>query len=192
MREDHKITTEDELRSLYGQPSERARHKQIDHIDPYARLLISKSPFLVLATRSGAGMDCSPKGDEPGFVQVLDKNTVALPDRPGNNRIDGLRNILADPAVGLIFFIPGMAETLRVNGRATISVDPGLLRRFAKDGRLPATVIAIQVDEVFLHCGRALKSAALWDPSRHVPHAEMPGLNEIVAAHVALSKAAGS
>jgi len=189
MSRDFTITTEDELLARYGHPSERARYKKIDHIDSYCRLLIAHSPFLVLATRSEDGLDCSPKGDEPGFVKVIDDKTIALPDRPGNNRVDGLRNVLYDPAVGLIFLIPGMNETLRVNGRATISADPDLLQRFEKDGRLPSTVLTVHVEEAFLHCGRALLASALWDPARHVVRSELPSLNEIVGIHAAMTKA---
>jgi PPOX class probable FMN-dependent enzyme len=134
--ENTNVTAVDELATLYARPSERVLRKEIDHIDATGRAFIAASPFLVLATGSSQGLDCSPKGDRPGFVQVEDDgSTLLIPDRRGNNRIDSLKNLVEDPRIGLIFLVPGANETYRVNGQARVSVDPGLRRRFAVDGR---------------------------------------------------------
>jgi PPOX class probable FMN-dependent enzyme len=177
------------LQAYYNPPVEAVALKVVDRLDEYTRRLIAASPFAVLATGSPNGLDCSPKGDGPGFMQVLDDRTLLLPDRPGNNRIDGLKNLVEDPRVGLIFFFPGVSETLRVNGRAAISVDPDLLSRFVLNDKLPRSVIAISVEEVFLHCSRSLKAARLWDPERHMTHADLPNLTEMFLSQVAYSKA---
>jgi PPOX class probable FMN-dependent enzyme len=179
----HTISSLEQLTTLYDPPSERVLLKQIDHLDEHCRAFIAASPFLVLATCGPAGVDCSPRGDRPGFVEVEDDKTLLLPDRRGNNRIDSLRNILASPAVGLIFLVPGVHETFRVNGRARISVDPALLARFAVDGKAPKSVLVVTVDEAFVQCARALVRSDLWNPARHVPRAELPSLGTILAAH---------
>lgn len=184
------LTTEDELRRHYGEPHPHLWLKQIDHIDRYGRQLIAASPFLVIATTGPGGVDCSPKGDVPGFVQVQDDHTLLIPDRAGNRRLDGLRNIIADPRVGLIFMIPGMNASFRVNGRATISVDEALCERCGLDGRKAMSVIVVAVEEAFIHCGRAMLKAGLWNPGRHVAESDMPSLQEIFAHHLALSQAA--
>jgi uncharacterized protein len=161
------ITTLDELRALGGEPSELARKKQIDHLDAHCREYIAHAPFMLLGTADAAGhCDVSPKGDAPGFVQVLDDHHLVIPDRPGNRRFDGIRNILENPHVGLIFLVPKYDETLRVNGRATITRDPELLARFAVDGKLPKLAIGVEVEEVFMHCAKAFRRSGLWQPEK--------------------------
>jgi PPOX class probable FMN-dependent enzyme len=157
------VTTADELATHYARPLERVLRKELDHVDALGRAFIAASPFLVLATSGNAGLDCSPKGDEPGFVQVEDDGRALLiPDRRGNNRLDGLKNIVEDPRIGLIFFIPGANETYRVNGRARISADALLRHRLAVNGKEPATVIVVAVEQAFPHCPKALVRSDLW------------------------------
>jgi uncharacterized protein len=157
------VTAIVELSTLYVPPSERVLRKEIDHVDAMGRAFIAASPFLVLATGSSHGLDCSPKGDKPGFVQLEDDGrTLLIPDRRGNNRIDSLKNLVGDPRVGLIFLVPGANETYRVNGRARVSVDPVLKRRFAVDGKEPTTVIVVAVEQAFQHCPKALVRSDLW------------------------------
>jgi uncharacterized protein len=179
----HFIRTVDELAALYDQPSQRAVLKEIDRIDSLCHRFIAASPFVLLATVGPAGADCSPRGDSPGFVEVLDERTLLLPDRRGNNRLDSLRNVVLNPAVGLLFLVPGVNESLRVNGSGSISRDPALLERFSAHGRLPATVLVLAVKEVYFQCSKALVRSELWNPERHVPRASLPSLGEILAAH---------
>lgn len=183
MDDRHAITSLDALHGLYDAPSERVRLKQIDRLDEHCRAFIAASPFLILATCGSAGADGSPRGDRPGFVVVEDDRTLLLPDRRGNNRIDSLRNIVENPSVGLIFLVPGVHETFRVNGQARISVDPALLDRFAIDGKAPKTVLVITVQEAFIQCARALVRSDLWNPARHVRRDELPSIGTILAAH---------
>jgi len=157
------VRTLDDLDRIYAKPLPKVATKETDHITPPGRAFIAASPFLILATASEHGLDCSPKGDAPGFVQLLDDRTLLIPDRPGNNRIDGMKNILANPEVGIIFLAPGSNETYRVNGTATISVDPGLLARFEVGGKPPRAVMVVSVKEAFSHCPKALIRAKLWD-----------------------------
>ncbi len=173
----------DHLESLYDAPSERVRLKQIDHLDEHCRAFIAASPFLLLATHGAAGADCSPRGDRPGFVTVEDDKTLLLPDRRGNNRIDSLRNLVENPSVGLLFLVPGVHETFRINGRAQISVDPALLARFAVDGKPPKSVLIVTVLEAFVQCARALVRSDLWNPALHVNRADLPSIGTILAAH---------
>ena len=177
------ITSAEQLAALYDPPSERVRLKQIDHLDEHCRAFIAASPFLVLATCGPSGLDCSPRGDPPGFVEVQDDKTLLLPDRRGNNRIDSLRNLLDNPAVGLIFLVPGVHETFRVNGRARISVEPALLDRFAVAGKPPKSVLVVTVEEAFVQCARALVRSDLWNPARHIPRAALPSIGTMLAAH---------
>jgi len=157
------VTTLEVLGTLYSRPLDRVLKKELDYIDELGRAFIAASPFVVLATGSGQGLDCSPKGDKPGFVQVEDDGrTLLIPDRPGNNRIDGLKNLIEDQRVGLIFLAPGANEIFRVNGRARISFDPKLTARFAVDGKQPRTVIVVTVDQAFQHCPKALIRSDLW------------------------------
>lgn len=172
----------DDLRTLYPAPSPLAVAKQLDRLDPHAIAFIRRSPFLVMATADAGGdCDASPRGDAPGFVEVLDARSLLIPDRPGNNRVDSLTNLTANPRVGLLFFVPGVLETLRVNGGATLVTDPAQLARHAVTGRAPKTGLLVTVEEVFFHCGKALKRSALWDPSRHATPGEIPSLGRILA-----------
>lgn len=158
------VTSEAELRTLVGEPSELARKKQIAVLDVHCRDFIARSPFLLMATADASGRcDVSPKGDQPGFVQVLDDTHLAVPDRPGNRRLDGMRNLLENPRIGLIFLIPGKGETLRVNGRGCIVHDEELLARMAVDGKRPQLAVGVEVEEVFLHCAKAVRRSRLWD-----------------------------
>lgn len=156
------IDTVEQLEALYGEPLDAAVKKQADHIVGPGRAFIAASPFLLVATASDAGIDCSPKGDAPGFVQILDDRTILIPDRPGNNRVDGMRNILANPKVGIIFMIPGADVTYRINGSASVSVDPDLLDRFLVREKRPRAVIVVHVEEAFHHCPKALVRSKLW------------------------------
>jgi len=161
------ITDEKDLRALLGSPSEVALKKQITRLDEHCRAFIAHAPFVALATADGAGhCDVSPKGDPAGFVRVIDDTHLVVPDRPGNKRLDGLRNILANPHVALLFLVPERGETLRVNGRACITRDPDLLGTMAVDGKVPSLAIGVEVEEVFLHCAKAFKRSGLWEPAR--------------------------
>ena len=169
-----------ELEALYGQPAEASRLKEVDRVVPEYRAFIEASPFVALATRGPEGLDCSPRGDGPGFVRVQDEKNLLLPDRRGNNRIDSLRNIVRDPQVALLFLVPGIGETLRVNGRAVICVAPALLEGFAVDGKAPKSVIAITVEAVYFQCARAVIRSALWNPDRHLPRSALPSAGQIL------------
>ncbi len=160
----HTIDTLAQLEALYGQPGEASLKKEVDHLHPLYQALIAASPVAVLATCNAGRLDTSPRGDAPGFVAVQDEKTLLLPERRGNHRIDSLRNIVADPRVALLFLIPGVGETLRVAGRARITVDPVLLARFAVEGKLPQCVIEIRVESVFFQCARAIQRSKLWAP----------------------------
>jgi len=171
------------LEAHYAKPTERLLKKRLDHINAVGRAFIAASPFLVLATGSREGLDCSPKGDRPGFVEVADDGrTLFIPDRRGNNLIDGLRNLVEDPRIGLIFFVPGANETFRVNGRARISVDADLRRRFAVNGKEPATVMVVMVEQAFAHCPKALVRSDLWKAASGGRPQTVPTLGDFVAA----------
>ena len=177
------VTAIDQLATLYARPSERVLRKEIDHVDGVGRAFIAASPFLVLATGSRHGLDCSPKGDKPGFVQVDDDGRILfIPDRRGNNRIDSIKNLVEDPRVALIFLVPGANETYRVNGRARVSVDPALKRRFAVDGKEPTTVIVIEVEQAFQHCPKALVRSNLWKAGSGDRPKSVPTLGDFAAA----------
>lgn len=178
----HIITSITELESLYGEVNTASLLKETDRVVPEYRAFIAAAPFVVLATRGPEGLDCSPRGDGPGFVRVQDEKTLLLPDRRGNNRIDSLRNIVRDPHVALLFLIPGIGETLRVNGRATISVEPALIESFAVDGKAPRSVITISVEAVYFQCARAILRSELWNPERHVARSSLPSAGQILAA----------
>ena len=182
MNDDHLVRDPAALEALYGAPVEASIVKQADRVTPEYRAWIEAAPFAVLATVGPGGLDASPRGDAPGFVHVEDERTLMLPDRRGNNRVDSLRNVLADPRVGLLFLLPGLGETLRVNGTAAVSVDPALLDRFAVGGKRPRTVLVMRVTEVFFQCSRAVLRAGLWDPARHVERARIPTPGRILAA----------
>jgi uncharacterized protein len=176
------ITSVEDLDALYGPVGEASLVKETGRIVPEYRALIEAAPFAVLATRGPDGLDCSPRGDAPGFVRVADETTLLLPDRRGNNRVDSLRNVLFDPQAALLFLIPGIGETLRVNGRASISVDPALLESFAVDGKPARSVLAIAVESVFFQCSRAVVRARLWDPAARIDRKAVPTAGEILAA----------
>ena len=169
------------LRGLYEQPMELAILKQLDRLDAHCRNFLAHSPFAVVgSTRTGRGTDVSPRGDAPGFARVLDDHTIAIPDRPGNNRLDTMSNIVADAEVGLLFFIPGIDETLRVNGTARVSREPALLAAAAIKGREPRVVILVTVREAFLHCGKALKRSRLWHEDYRLDRRSFPSLGRMI------------
>jgi len=175
----------DELRGIYGPPNERSLKKQLSRFDNHCRAFIARSPFLVIASSDPSGRcDASPKGDAPGFVQVLDDATLLIPDRLGNNRVDTIGNLLARPGVGLIFFVPGLNETLRVNGRARITTDPGLLEPLAVNGKVPRSGILLAAEEIYFHCGKALIRSDLWNPEKQHRRAEFPSLGRILADQI--------
>ncbi|WP_340149422.1 pyridoxamine 5'-phosphate oxidase family protein [uncultured Sneathiella sp.] len=183
---EHSITTVDELYSVYKPPAERAVQKELPRLDKHCRHFIALSPFLVISTDGGDGTaDASPRGDAPGFVTVLDDNTLALPDRPGNNRLDSLINILRNPAVGMIFLVPGINETLRINGTATISTDPDLMKAHAVDGKLPRSVLLIKVTSAYMHCAKALIRSKLWAEESKVERNVFPTLGQVLADQIA-------
>lgn len=160
------VTSRDELTRIVGEPSVRAVKKDIARLDAHARAFIAASPFVLMATSGATGQcDVSPKGDAAGFVRVLDDRHLVIPDRPGNKRLDGMRNILENPHVGLIFLVPGKEDTLRVNGRAWISRDPDLLASLAAHDKRPVLALGVEVEECYLHCPKAFRRAGLWDPS---------------------------
>jgi PPOX class probable FMN-dependent enzyme len=175
------IATVEQLEAIYGHPGETSTVKVADHITPCYRLLIEKSPFATLATSGPEGLDCSPRGDAPGFARIHDQTTLMMPDRRGNNRIDSLRNIVRDPRVALLFLIPGCTNTLRVNGRARITVDPELLASFRMEGKAPRSVIVITVDEIYFQCARAIVRSDLWNPDRRVDPKFLPTAGQILA-----------
>jgi len=177
------MMTEARLRELYGEATPRAAAKVIRTLDRHCREFIANSPFLVIATSDGETLDASPKGDPAGFVIVEDDTHLLLPDRPGNNRIDGMLNILRNPKVALLFLIPSVNETLRINGHATIHDDPELCERGALNGRAPKTVMRIAVEEIFVHCGKAPLRAGLWKPESWPASRPVATLNEIVRDH---------
>ncbi|GAA4029061.1 MSMEG_1061 family FMN-dependent PPOX-type flavoprotein [Actimicrobium antarcticum] len=162
MHATHQISTIEQLEALYGQPGERARQKQSDHLDALCQRFIAAAPFMLFASCGDAGTDCSPRGDQPGFVAVADAHTLLIPDRAGNNRIDSLRNVITNPQVGLLFLIPGVTQCLRVNGRASISIEPALLTRFTVDDIAPKSVMVVRVEQAFVQCSRALLRSGLW------------------------------
>jgi uncharacterized protein len=169
------------LRELYGEPSEPAIAKEIDYVHPHYRAMIDASPFVVMATSGPAGLDVSPRGDPAGFVVVEDERTLLIPDRRGNNRCDSLNNLIDDPRIALLFMIPGVGETLRVNGRAEISIEPTLLERFPAQGKLPRSVIVVHVERVYFQCPKALIRSELWNPAKHVERKSLPSSGTILA-----------
>ena len=179
--ENFQIKTIEQLERLYGEPRPVAVLKEVEEITPSYAKLIEAAPFVAIATSGPEGLDCSPKGDPAGFIRILDKKTLAIPDRPGNNRIDGMRNLVRDPRIALLFLIPGVGETLRVNGRAAISVDPDLLQSFAIGGKLPRAVMVVTVERIYFHCSKAIVRSKLWSESTKVERASLPSTGTIIA-----------
>jgi uncharacterized protein len=179
------ITSRDQLRVHYAEAKGRAARKTIDHLEGHCRQFIALSPFLLLSTASDEGKgDVTPRGDAPGFVAVLDNHHLAIPDRPGNNRLDSLENILENPEVGILFMIPGFMETLRVNGTAQIRTDDDLRERFVVNGRLPASVLVVEVREAFMHCAKSIMRARLWEADAQVNRKLMPTIGQIVSDQI--------
>ena len=178
------VTSLAELEAIYGKPVEASIVKEADWITPEYSALIAASPFAALASAGPQGLDCTPRGDGAGFVRVHDEKTLMLPDRRGNNRIDTLRNILGDPRVALLFLLPGSGTTLRINGRAQISIDPDLLVSFAVEGKAPRSVIVIAVEEVYFQCARAIVRSDLWNPEKHLDPKSLPSPGQILAARI--------
>jgi PPOX class probable FMN-dependent enzyme len=175
------ITTIEQLQAIYGEPNAASTVKVADRITPQYRVLIDKSPFAALATCGPEGLDCSPRGDLSGVVRVHDEKTLMMPDRRGNNRVDSLRNIVRDPRIAFLFLIPGSGSTLRVNGRARVSIDPDLLASFKIDGKAPRTVVIMTVDEIYFQCARAIVRSDLWNPDKRVDPKTLPTPGQILA-----------
>jgi uncharacterized protein len=178
----HLVTSVEELEALYGAPSAVSLAKEIDHVNAHYRAFIEAAPFCAIATSGPDGLDCTPRGDPPGFVRVADKKTLLIPDRRGNNRIDTLRNIVVDPRISLLFLIPGCSETIRVNGRAAISLDPALCESFIFAGKTPRSVIVVTVERCFFQCAKAIVRSRLWEPETRVNRGSLPTAGTILAA----------
>jgi uncharacterized protein len=190
MTDPHRIASAADLRLLYGHAEGLAAKKSLPRLDRYARDYIARSPFLCIATAGHGGWaDVSPRGDQPGFVQVLDDHAIAIPDRPGNNRLDTMENILVNPNVGLIFMIPGFEDTLRINGKATITADPAVLERATVDRKRPKVAVRVAVEEAFFHCAKAFRRSRLWQPDAIVERACMPTLARIIMEQTAAADA---
>lgn len=187
------ISSIEELRGAYRPASDLARRKELKALDGHCRSFLARSPFVLIGSSDGEGhADVTPKGDKPGFVAVLDTTTIAIPDRPGNNRVDTLENLLADPAVGLLFLIPGMNETLRVNGKARITTDDALRARFAVDGKLPISVIVVTIEAAYMHCAKAFMRSELWKPGSWPDRASIPTLGQILKDQLELAESAAA
>jgi uncharacterized protein len=178
------ITDEASLRAMHHAPMSRATDKVLHTLDAHCRRVIALSPFCVIATQGPKGADVSPRGDPPGFVRVLDERTLLLPDRVGNNRLDGYSNLLANPRIGMLFLVPGMNETLRVNGTARITDDLRLLQPSAVNGQPPKVGLIVAIEEAFLHCGKALVRSKLWDATQQIDRAVLPSYAEMLLDHV--------
>jgi PPOX class probable FMN-dependent enzyme len=183
---DYTVTDVQTLREIYPEPTGVAVEKQLAALDQHCRNFIANSPFLVMGTDG----DVSPKGDNPGFVQIVDDKTIVIPDRKGNNRMDSLQNILENPSVGILFMIPGVSETLRVNGRAEISIDPKIIDPLAVNGKPPASAIVVHIEEVYLHCAKALARSRIWSQDAHVAKGVIPPAGRIFADQVGADSAA--
>ena len=174
------VTSIEELEALYKSPVPASLIKEIDFISDHYRAFIEKAPFVVVATSGPGGLDCSPRGDPPGFVRVADQKTLLIPDRRGNNRLDTLRNLVVDPRISLLFLIPGVGETLRINGRAAILTDQGLCESFTMQNKVPATVLAVSVERIYIQCQKALVRSRLWSPEAQIERSELPSAGEIL------------
>lgn len=172
--------TEADLARIYKRPAQAIRDKAFDHLDVHSRRYIELSPFFCIGSFRNDGLgDVSPRGGEPGFVHALDVRHVAFPDRPGNNRLDTLLNLVHNPAVGLLFFLPGVSEMLRLNGLAAITTETSLMERFVHAGKPPRSVVVIEIKEVYFHCAKAITRSGLWDPARQLPKGSFPSLGQI-------------
>ncbi|MBM84937.1 MAG: hypothetical protein CMM47_02815 [Rhodospirillaceae bacterium] len=169
----------DDLESLYGPPVPAALTKEISHISDHYKEFVEAAPFVVVATVGIEGLDCSPRGDPSGFVRVYDKKTVLIPDRRGNNRLDSLKNIVRDPRISLLFLIPGVGETMRINGTAEIVTDQGLRESFKMNDKVPASVIVVTVEKMYFQCPKALIRSKLWDPKTQIPRSDLPTIGEM-------------
>ncbi len=178
----HQITSVEELETLYGAVVPRALKKELDYLSDQYQAFVDAAPFVVVATSGPEGLDCSPRGDPPGFVRVRDQHTVMMPDRRGNNRLDTLKNIVRDPRISLLFMIPGVGETLRINGKAEITTDPELCASFAMQGKNPKSVIIIKIDSVYFQCQKALARSKLWHPDSIVDRSTLPTAGEMAEA----------
>jgi PPOX class probable FMN-dependent enzyme len=185
MRDEHFVSTVDELEALYGQPGEASLVKELDRLISEYAAFVEASPFVLLATSGPEGLDCSPRGDLAGFVRIHDHRTLMMPDRRGNNRADSLKNIIRDGRAGLLFLVPGSDTTLRVNGRARISVDPELCASFAVAGKPARSVIVLEIEAVYFQCARCIKRSELWNPDRYVDPKSLPTPGRILAATTA-------
>lgn len=182
-----KIANSTELRNIYGFPSERAEKKVFDRLDKHSALFIEKSPFLVLSTFDKNGkVDTSPRGGAPGFVQILNEQEIIIPDSKGNNRLDSLSNIVETGQVGLLFFLPGVDESLRLNGTAYITTDPKILNRFPLEKNPPKTCIIVTVEETFLHCAKAFMRSKLWSPETQIERSEFPSMGQMIKDQLGL------
>lgn len=174
------------VRAQYAEPSHMAKAKQLDHLDKHCKAFIALSPLVMVASSDAAGrLDNTPRGDAPGFVAVLDDVTLVIPDRRGNNRVDTMLNLVENPRVGLLFLVPGINETLRVNGTARVTTDVALLEPLAADGKIPKVGVVVTAEEVFFHCGKPLIRSKLWDPARKVERSSFPSLGRVLADQIA-------
>jgi hypothetical protein len=169
------------LDAMYGTPNPNSLAKEVPYLHPHYRKFVEAAPFVSIATSGPDGLDCSPRGDAPGFVRAHDEHTVMIPDRRGNNRVDTLKNLVADPRIGLLFLIPGVGETLRINGRARITTDPQLLASFAVDGKPPRCVIVVDIETVYFQCSRALVRSRLWDAAAQIKRIALPSTGTLIA-----------
>ncbi len=186
-----RVGSVEELEALYDAPSSRALAKELSELSEHYRAFVEKAPFVLVATSGSQGLDCSPRGDAPGFVQVVDSRTLILPDRRGNNRLDTLRNLVEDERVSLLFLIPGVGETLRVNGRAAIEADPDVCAAHAVQGKVPRTLLVVTIERVYFQCQKALVRSRLWDPDSRIDRGELPTAGQM-AEHVTQGEVDGA
>ena len=179
---EHRVQSIEQLEELYGPAAPASLSKEIDYISDHYRAFIEKCPFVLVATSGPGGLDCSPRGDPAGFVRVHDEKTVLIPDRRGNNRLDTLRNLVHDPRISLLFLIPGIGETLRINGRADLVSDPALRESFAMNGKVPATVVVTTVDRIYFQCQKALVRSGIWKQESQLQRTDLPSTGEIIQA----------
>ena len=178
----HRVTSTEQLESLYGAPSSRSLIKELDSISDHYREFIETSPFVIVSTVGPEGLDSSPRGDPPGFVRVVDAQTVLIPDRRGNNRLDTLRNLVRDPRISLLFLIPGVGETLRINGRAEIVTEPELCASFTMQGKVPTSVVVVTVERIYFQCQKALVRSRLWQADAQIPRSDLPSTGQMLEA----------